>query len=108
MPHFRNRRDKFASQWAYGGYREIQASRCVAVAVGSLAFVEKVKRELGVKAMHRAATEADWTFTLREPREAYTSVVAGKNDVLRLDNSRFYEGKSAIQGSRVEDWRGVS
>ena len=39
--------------------------------------------------MHRATTEADGTFTLQEPREAYTSVFAGKNDVLRLDNGRF-------------------
>jgi hypothetical protein len=82
MPHLRNRRGKFASQWAHGGYREIKASRSVAVAVGSLAFVEQVKRELGVKAMHRAATEADGTFTLREASEAYTHVFAGKNDVL--------------------------
>jgi putative transposase len=67
-----------------------------AVAVGSFTFVEEVKRELGVKAMHRAATEVDGTFTLREPREAYTSVFAGKNDVPRLDNSRFYEEKSEI------------
>ena len=58
-----------------------------------------LKRELGVKAIHRAATETDGTFTLREPREAYTSVFAGENDVLRLDNSRFYEEKSVIQGT---------
>jgi hypothetical protein len=32
--------------------------------------------------MHRAATEADGTFTLREASEAYTHVFAGKNDVL--------------------------
>jgi len=68
-----------------------------AVAVGSLAFVEKVKEELGVRAMHRAATGVDGAFALREPGEAYTSVFAGENDVLRLDNSRFYEEKPEIQ-----------
>ncbi len=57
--------------------------------MGSLAFVEKVKEELGVKAMHRTATGVDGTFTLRESCEAYASVFAGKNEMLRLDNSRF-------------------
>jgi len=33
----------------------------------------------------------DGAFTLREAREAHTSVFAGKNDLLRLDNSRFDE-----------------
>lgn len=68
-----------------------------AVAVGSLAFVEKVKEELGVRGMHRAATEVEGTFTLREAGEAYTSVFAGENDMLRLDNSRFYEETPEIQ-----------
>ena len=70
-----------------------------AVAVGSLAFVEKVKRELGVKAMHRTATEVGGTFTLREEGEAYTRVFAGKNDALRVDNGRFWEEKAERQGT---------
>ena len=70
-----------------------------AVAIGSLGFVEKVKRELGVKAMHRVATEVDGTFTLREEGEAYTRVFAGKNDALRLDSRRFWEGKAERQGT---------
>jgi hypothetical protein len=32
-----------------------------------LAFVEKVKKELGVRAMRRQATQTDGVFTLREP-----------------------------------------
>ena len=41
--------------------------------------------------VHRAATKVDGTFTLREQGEAYTRVFAGKNAVLRLYNSPFYE-----------------
>jgi len=43
--------------------------------------------------MHRAATGVDGTFTLQEPREAYTSIFAGENHVLTLDNSPFLRGK---------------
>jgi hypothetical protein len=42
-----------------------------AVAVGSLRFVENVKKELGVRAMRRQTMDADGTFTLREPGETY-------------------------------------
>jgi hypothetical protein len=51
-----------------------------ALALGSLAFVEKVKRGRGARAMHRAATETDGTFTLREDGEAYTGGFAGDID----------------------------
>src|SRR5574341_947152 len=37
-----------------------------AIAVGSLTFVEKVKSELGFKAVHREVTEVTGTYTLRE------------------------------------------
>jgi len=64
-----------------------------AVAVGSLAFIEKVKEELGGKAIHRAATEVDGMFTLREECEVYKHVFAGKNDALRLENTHFWQEK---------------
>ena len=41
-----------------------------ALAVGSLAFVERVKNDLGIKAMHREAVRADGIYALREPSEA--------------------------------------
>ena len=44
-----------------------------AVTVGSLAFVEKVKRELGIKALHRELEHVDGTYALRESGEAYRS-----------------------------------
>ena len=37
-----------------------------AVAVGSLSFVNTVKRELGFKAAHREVTEQGETYVLRE------------------------------------------
>ena len=67
-----------------------------AVAVGRLAFVQRVKEELGDKGIHRAATPMDRTFTLREEGEAYRRVFAGKNDVLRLASGRFCEEKSEL------------
>jgi hypothetical protein len=39
----------------------------------------------------------DGTFALREEGEAYRGVFAGENDVLRLDNSCFWEEKPEIQ-----------
>ena len=49
------------------------------VAVGSLAFVEKVKSELGIRALHRELEEVDGTYTLREPGEAYRDQFDSKN-----------------------------
>ncbi len=42
-----------------------------ALAVGSQAFVEKIKGELGTKALHRELEQVDGTHTLRESGEAY-------------------------------------
>jgi hypothetical protein len=41
-----------------------------AIAVRSLAFAEKVKSELGIKAMHRELEQAAGTYTLRVSSEA--------------------------------------
>jgi putative transposase len=62
-----------------------------AIAVGSLAFVDKVKSELGVKAMHREAAQGGGTYTLREPNEAYSSDFGGKSNALRPDNTILWE-----------------
>ena len=42
-----------------------------AIAVGSLAFVEKIKGELGSKAMHREVEQFEGTHVLREESEVY-------------------------------------
>ncbi len=61
--------------------------RSEAVAVGSQAFVEGVKRELGMKAQHRDIDEADGAYALREPRSAYTTDFGIESDALRPKNT---------------------
>jgi hypothetical protein len=56
-----------------------------------LAFVEKVKNDLGVKAMYREVVEVDATYALREPSETYGGGFAGENDGLRVENTISWE-----------------
>jgi hypothetical protein len=58
-----------------------------AIAVGSFAFVETVKNNLGVKAMHREVIEADGTYALREPAEAYAANFTGRIEASRSENT---------------------
>jgi putative transposase len=51
-----------------------------AVAVGSRDFVEKVRSELGIKALHRELEQVDGTYTLRESGEAYRGQFDPKNE----------------------------
>jgi putative transposase len=57
------------------------------IAVGSLAFVDKVKSELGVKAAHRDVIEADGSYALREPAGAYGLSFAAQSETLRSQNT---------------------
>jgi hypothetical protein len=61
-----------------------------AIAVGGLAFVEKVKGELGVKASHRDVIEANGSYALREPVEAYGLKFAAGNGAVRAENKFFW------------------
>jgi putative transposase len=58
-----------------------------AIAVGSLPFVERVKSDLGIKAMHREVLETDGTYALHEPSEAYTRNLSGENEAIRSENT---------------------
>jgi hypothetical protein len=58
-----------------------------AIAVGNLAFVEKVTSELGVKAMHRAVVQPGGTYALRESSEAYMGGFTAESEALRLENT---------------------
>jgi putative transposase len=58
-----------------------------AIAVGSLDFVERVKNDLGIKAMHREAIHADGIYALREPSEAYARRFAAVSEALRSENT---------------------
>ena len=62
-----------------------------AIAVGSLAFVETVKNDLGVKARHRDVIEADGSYALREPSEAYAGKFTGKIEALRTQNTVLWD-----------------
>ena len=73
-----------------------------AVAVGSLAFVEKVKSELGIKALHRELEQVDGTYALRESGEAYRGQIDSKNEALTPENTLSWERTTELAGT----WRG--
>jgi len=52
-----------------------------------LAFVDRVKSDLGMKAMHREFEPLDDGFALREPSEPYARAFTGENDALRSENT---------------------
>jgi hypothetical protein len=62
-----------------------------AIAVGSLAFVESVKNELGSKAIHRGLEQKDGIYALREQSEAYNSNSGGESGPLRLENAVLWD-----------------
>ncbi|MGH7825461.1 MAG: hypothetical protein ACREQ7_09850 [Candidatus Binatia bacterium] len=66
-----------------------------AIAVGGLPFVEKLKSELGIKAMHREVEQAGGTYALREPGEAYAGEFASENDALTPENTIPWEKNAA-------------
>jgi putative transposase len=78
-------------QWVEQAFLAERAGRddrwSEAIAVGSLAFVESVKSELGSKAAHRAVEHIDGAYTLREPGEAYNRDLGSESEPLRLENT---------------------
>ena len=58
-----------------------------AIAVGSLAFVEGVKSELGSKTIHRAIERIEGAYALREESEAYDGDLGIESAPLRLENT---------------------
>ncbi|HEY7657343.1 MAG TPA: transposase [Burkholderiales bacterium] len=58
-----------------------------ALAVGSQAFVEQVKRNLALRARHREIEEANGSYALREPVWAYTGIFGSENARLGAGNS---------------------
>ena len=57
------------------------------IAGGGLAIVDKVKVELGLKAIHREVADIGGTYALREPREAYAREFGSESDALRPNNT---------------------
>lgn len=62
-----------------------------AIAVGSLPYADKVKAELGLRAVHREVTEAGGTHTLREPTGDYVCSFDRKSGALRLNYAVLWE-----------------
>jgi putative transposase len=67
-----------------------------AIAVGSLAFTEKVKSELGIKAMHREVEQTGKTYALREQSEVYGGDLGSESEALRPQNTIFWEENAEI------------
>jgi hypothetical protein len=60
------------------------------IAVGSKAFVENTKAELGIKAIGREVMGADGVYELRERDVSYNAIFAGENSGLRPENAYFW------------------
>ena len=60
------------------------------IAVGSKAFVENTKSELGIKAIGREVMGADGGYELRERDVSYNAIFAGENSCLRPGNAYFW------------------
>ena len=63
------------------------------LAVGSPAYLDKIKAALGGRATRRQIVEAGGLHTLREPTVSYTSQCGGKSIAPRPDNTRFWTDK---------------
>jgi hypothetical protein len=66
---------------------QVESRWSEAIAVGSLPFVETVKNDRGIKAMHREVLETDETYALREPAKAYARKLTGRNEALSSENT---------------------
>ena len=62
-----------------------------AIAVGSLAFIETVKNDLGVKAAHRDVVGLNGSYALREPTETYAGKFTGEIEALSIENTFFWD-----------------
>ena len=71
-----------------GGKRESRWTE--SIAVGSKAFVEKTKEELGIKAMGREVIGAEEVYELREHDVFYSHIFGVENSGLRPENRYFW------------------
>jgi len=61
-----------------------------AVAVGSEAFVLRIKQAMGVSATGRKIKQREGMHLLREPESAYSAHLAGEKAALSIDNTVYY------------------
>jgi putative transposase len=69
------------------------------IAVGSLSFVEEIKTELGIKALHREAEQIGEGYVLREQSERYPTKFAGENSALSSENTLFWNESVGSAGT---------
>jgi hypothetical protein len=62
-----------------------------AIAVGSRAFVDKVRGDLGIKARYREVTGMGGTHTVREPKGAYALDSSRESETLTLNNTVLWQ-----------------
>ena len=60
------------------------------IAVGSTRFVKATKEKLGIKAKGRQVVGEEGGFQLREPAVSYSADFGPQNDVLRLENTYYW------------------
>ena len=90
---YNQRKERKGAFWEdrYLGYRgpsrRTSTARCLVYIDLDMEYVDKVKAELGNKALHRQVAELDGTYALQEPSRPYAHGFAGKNDALRPDNT---------------------
>jgi putative transposase len=66
------------------------------IAVGSMAFVDKVKIDLGNKARYREVAEMGGTHTLREARGAYALDSSTESEALTLNNTVLWQQNADV------------
>ena len=88
---FQREHRKWLEQGLENGFAIRDARWSESIAVGTLAFAEKLKNELGFKAAHRDVIEVDGSYALREPGEAYGFRFAAEKEALRTQNTFFWD-----------------
>ena len=68
------------------------------IAVGSEKFIEVTKNLLGFKAIGRKKVNNGKGYELREPPAAYNTNFIPENEVLRVENTYYWDGNSIISG----------
>jgi putative transposase len=88
---------KVHREWVEEALRSGKAKRdergSESLAVGSPAYLDKIKVALGGRATHRQIVEAGGLHALREPAVSYTSRFDGENSTPRLNNTCFWADK---------------
>lgn len=88
--------------WVDAAVREHASARddrwSEAIAIGSAAFVDRIKAQLKLRALHREPSGNGGTYTLREPAGSYSADFDHGNGTLRPNNTYFWEQTAYTTG----------